>query len=355
MRISSLALLFSTGLLTLSGCSSSDEVGTPSTVSAVIDGAEDPDIGDILASVNGLDIGVKEFQRAAAGQTPKNGKSLSHEERMEVLNRLVDEKLLFLQAKDEGVDMNPKVQKVMVNTLLRDKVYSSVKNADFDQDTLQAYFEEHHAEFVVPEKIQIKRIFVKVTTVRENAEAKSIAEGLHAQLVQNPTMFKELAIKHSDDPYKRRGGDLGFISREGKPGIDPVIVEKAFTMPVGKISAVFEAGGGFNIITVENKREAISRTFEQMRGSVLRKVKNERYKGLYDEYVESIKGDRNISVNEDMVDAIKIVAVRPTGPGAPTRPTSSGALPGPSAGKSAPKGGVTPGKMKTHPKGGKTR
>ena len=160
-----------------------------------------------------------------------------------------------------------------------------------------------------------------------------------------------MAIKHSDDPYKRRGGDLGFISREGKPGIDPVIVEKAFAMPVGKLSEVFEAGGGFNIITVENKREAISRTFEQMRGSVLRKVKNERYKGLYDEYVESIKGERSISINEDLVDDIKVVAVRPTGPGAPTRPSASGATPGPSAGKSAPPAGATPLKMKSSPKG----
>ena len=351
MRISSLALLFSTVTLTLSGCSTPENTSTQSTVSDDNSSAAQEDIGEVLATVNGMDIGVKEFQRAAGGQTPKNGKSLSHEERMEVLNRLVDEKVLFLQAKEEGVDMNPKVQKVMVNTLLRDKVYSSVKNADFDQATLQAYFEEHHDEFVVPEKIQIKRIFVKTTTKRTAAEAKTIAQGLHAELVANPSSFKEVAIKHSDDPYKRRGGDLGFISREGKPGIDPVIVEKAFTMPVGKLSEVFEAGGGFNIIAVENKREAISRTFEQMRGSVLRKVKNERYKGLYDEYVESVKGTRTITINEDMVDDIKVVAVRPTGPGAPTRPSPSGATPGPSAGKSAPPAGAAPLKMKSAPKG----
>ena len=80
------------------------------------------DIGTVLATVNGQEVGSKEFQEAAARKQPAAGDALSNDEKAEVLDRLVDDALLYQKALTLGLDKDPKVQKVMVNTLLRQEV-----------------------------------------------------------------------------------------------------------------------------------------------------------------------------------------------------------------------------------------
>lgn len=272
--------------------------------------------GEVLATVNGVSVTVEEFEEAASRKTPTTGDTLSAEDKQEVLDRLVAEKLLYKAALEKGLDKDPKVQKVMVNTLLREVVYSQVRNSDFTDEELQAYYEANKDEFVVPEKVQIKRILIKVKDDRPDADAKAEADRIRAEVVKDPDSFKDLAAKHSEDPYRRRGGDVGFVAESGKPGLDEGVVSKAFTMQVGEVSEVFKTEDGYNIITIANKRERVERTFQQMKGSVLRKVKNEKLKELYDGYVDQLKTGATVDVDTAKLAAIEINASkRPMTPG----------------------------------------
>lgn len=265
------------------------------------------DIGEVLATVNGMSIGSKDFEKAAARTAPAEGETLSDAERHEVLDRLIADKVLYQEALRLGLDQDPKVQKVMVNTLLRQEVYAQVRNSDFSEDMLQAYYDSHPEEFVVPEKVQIKRILVRVSDERSDAAALAEAQKLRGLVASNPKDdFKEVASKHSEDPYRRRGGDVGFVSSEGKPGLDKAIVDKAFEMSVGEVSEPFLTDDGYNIIYVANKRERVERTFQQMKGSVLRKVKNEKLKDLYQGYVDKLQEGAKIEIDEAKLAAVDI-------------------------------------------------
>jgi len=278
--------------------------------------AAQQDVGETLATVNGMVVGSKEFEQAAARKQPAEGDSLSLEEKQEVLDRLVEEKLLYEAALKAGLDKDPKVQKVMVNTLLRQDVYSSVRNSDFTDEELQAYFEAHKDEFVVPEKVQIKRILVKITDDRPEAEAQKEAERIQGELAKDLKQFKDMAAKYSEDPYRRRGGDVGFVPKGGKPGLDPDVVDKAFSMNVETLSEAFKTSEGFNIIYVANKRERVERTFQQMKGSVLRKVKNEKLKEKYEQYVAGLRKDADVKVNQDKLALVEVKSARRNlGPG----------------------------------------
>ncbi|MGB0640758.1 MAG: peptidylprolyl isomerase, partial [Myxococcota bacterium] len=210
----------------LAACEPSAETTTTSSNKSQNTQVDDTDIGEVLADVNGMKVGSKAFEAAATRKVPKNGKELSTEEKQEVLKRLVDEKLLYQAALEKGLDRDPKVQKVMVNSLLREAVYANVKNSDFTDEDLQKYFDEHIDEFVVPEKVQIKRILIKVSDDRSDSDAKKEATRLQGELKKDPSQFKALASAHSEDPYKRRGGDVGFVPKSGKPGLDQAIVDK---------------------------------------------------------------------------------------------------------------------------------
>ncbi len=294
------------GLVACEG-GSSDGSTTPSAQG----GNNAQDIGEVLATVNGLSVGSIEFQTAAARATPADGKELSLEERREVLDRLIDDKVLYQEALRQGLDQDPKVQKVMVNTLLREEVYANVRNSDFTDEELQAYYETNKEEFVVPEKVQVKRILVRRTDDRPIDEAMAEAARIRGEIAADPaTRFKDAATQYSEDPYRRRGGDVGFVSSEGKPGLDQDIVDKAFTLEVDELSEVFETADGANLILVANRRERVERTFQQMKGSVLRKVKNEKLKEMYETYVDSLKQGATISVNEDKLAAVEVETSR---------------------------------------------
>jgi parvulin-like peptidyl-prolyl isomerase len=308
-------VLLSLCLLGVAACAG--EGGAAKDAASAEASAAAADLGETLATVNGVVVGGKEFEQAAARKAPASGDSLSAEEKKEVLDGLVEEKLLYAEALRKGLDKDPKVQKVMVNTLLREDVYSTVKNSDFTDEMLQAYYEEHKSEFVVPEKVQIKRILVKVTDARPDDAAKQEAERIRGEVVKSPDSFKDLAAKFSEDPYKRRGGDVGFVSKEGKPGLDPAIVDKAFSLETGAVSEVFKTADGYNVVQVAARREQVERTFQQMKGSVLRKVKNDKMKELYDGYVAKLKQGADIKIDDAKLAAVEIKnSRRPFTPGA---------------------------------------
>jgi parvulin-like peptidyl-prolyl isomerase len=265
----------------------------------------------VVAWVDGAPVPISALLRAGAGKAPENGPNLSDSEKQEVLADLVEEEVLYQEAKRRHLDEDPRVRKVMVNTLLREEVYANVSDSDFPDDVLRAYFEAHRDEFVVPEKVQILAILYT------GPDAKAAAQRAAATLKQDPSKFKELA-KGSQSAWHGRGGDVGFVGITGKPGLDPAIVDHAWPLRAGEISAPFQTADGWNLVKAENRRERVDRTFEQMKGSVLRKVKNEEYRHRYEAYVASVRPGHDVRIERATLDGLDV-------PGS-SRAAPSGAL-----------------------------
>lgn len=282
---------------------------TPAT-SAAVDTTDR--IGSPMAQVNGQAIGTKEFDASASRKMGKE-KELAVADRMAVMDELVAEKLLYQEAVRRGVDKDPKIQKMIVNSLLKEAVYNKLTNTDIADSELRAYFDAHKDEFVVAERVQVKRILIKKAEGEDASAARKRADEVHAKVVAKPDDFRTLAQEHSQDAYARRGGDLGYLTEKGKPGVDPAVVSTALKLATGAVSEVFETPDGFNIVHVPNRHERVERSFDQMKGSVLRKVKGEKYKVLYDEFVLSLRGGAAISVDEEQVKSRKVEYVRPLG------------------------------------------
>jgi parvulin-like peptidyl-prolyl isomerase len=235
----------------------------------------------------------------------------------EVLDRLIADKVLYQEALRQGLDKDPKIQRMMINTLLRKDVYGSVKNTDISDEELQKYFDEHKDEFIVPEKVQVKRILIKVDATTPDDQAKKKAETLLAEVRKTPDSFKDVAIRESQDAFARRGGDIGFISKEGKPGLDQKVVDEAFKLEPNSISDVFKTDEGYNIVQVVNKRERVERSFDQMKGAVLRKLKTEKSKAIQDKYIEDLKKNAKIAIDDAKLTSHQPKRAMPAMPGMP--------------------------------------
>ncbi len=293
--------------LALAGCGT-EQPATPGAgeLGAGVDARPTAEAGGRLVATVGKGFVTEAEFAEAASHAITPGQTLTPEMRSEVLDELINDEILFQKALDEGLYRDEKVRKILVNLLLREEVYAPLQDDEIPVAELEAYYEAHRDEFIVPEKVQIKRIFIRTGDDRSDEASKELVTGLHTKLTKDPSRFSDLAHEYSDDAYKRRGGDVGYVAREGKAGIPQEVVEKAFSMETGKLSEPFEAGGGYNIVMVAAKREALDRTFEQMKGSVLRKLKNERFEAETDRYVSEARTGVDVEIDEATLASVTV-------------------------------------------------
>jgi parvulin-like peptidyl-prolyl isomerase len=127
-----------------------------------------------------------------------------------------------------------------------------------------------------PTRVQARQIFIEVPVADDAgeaerdeafAEARAEAEEVLEQL-EDGAVFGELASEFSDDPGSReQGGDLGFFNPEGIADngatYPPALVDAAFALEEGAISAPIRSRFGWHIIEVLNRE--VPTTEEQLR------------------------------------------------------------------------------------------
>lgn len=279
-----------------------------------------------IADVNGLPVGTKAIDDASHRKEPANGSAYTPEEKKELLGQAVDDELLFQEAFRRGIYNDPKVKKIMTSLMLRQDVYEKVTNEQFTDAQIQAAYEAAKDDYIVPEKAQLRVIYVEINDTRDAAAAKKRADEAYAKAKADPDGFREVAEEYSDGEYGKRGGEVGYIGREGKAGIPPEIVDAAFAMEQNGVGAPVQIGNGWWIVNVPNKREKVERTLEQVRGAVLRRLKTEQYEKLTQDILTGLRASAKISTDDAALD--KWVPVAPT---APPMVPPSGAMPPPGA------------------------
>lgn len=69
--------------------------------------------------------------------------------------------------------------------------------------------------------------------------------------IRSGTKFEDLAMKHSQCPSGKQGGDLGFF---GRGQMVPAFENAAFSMEPGQVSAPVKTQFGYHLIKVTGKR-----------------------------------------------------------------------------------------------------
>jgi len=148
------------------------------------------------------------------------------------------------------------------------KLRSSAKPSD---DELRAYYNSHIDDYKVENRVHVEHILFKTVgkTDAEIAEIRQKAEGVLKQ-AKGGASFEDLAKKNSeDDATKPKGGDLGWII-DGQTV--PEFQQAAFTVPKGSISDLVKTQYGFHIIKVLDRETAHTKSFEEVRDSILPSV-----------------------------------------------------------------------------------
>jgi peptidyl-prolyl cis-trans isomerase SurA len=221
----------------------------------------------------------------------------SPEIRRQILNSMIDEKLVYAQAELDSItvtdaevtqrieyqiqvlkqqygseasiekmygmslekikrELREDVRKNLMVQRLREKNFAPVEASR--REVEEFYYTYRDSLGMIPEKLRIFHIFRNPkTTDKLKLQYKNLAQAV-LDSIKRGASFEEMAKKYSEDPgSKTYGGDLGFV----KKGVFyPQFEAAAFALEVGQLSNVVETPVGYHIIELLERRGESIRT-----------------------------------------------------------------------------------------------
>ena len=133
---------------------------------------------------------------------------------------------------------------------------------------VRAEWDRDPASWAVPESLRLLHIVFGVPEGSGGADRWKEREreaGDVARRARQGESFEDLASKHSDDMYRIRGGDLGWVHR-GRLG-EPMESASWGARP-GEVLGPLRAEDGFHVLKVVERRPARPMSFEEARGLI---------------------------------------------------------------------------------------
>lgn len=251
-------------------------------------------------------ISVAQFQREIEKIEARSRSPLSAEDRRQVLELMIDERLLGqaaaadnvtvsqaeLDARIElarrtsglGLNLNRELTDAEFRSLLEQsglqwdeyveqlrkavvvqKYVMQKKKAAFDKIAppsaaeIEDFYQSNRTAFVVPEMVRFKHVYIDTRNLpsqEERDKARARADEIQREL-RNGASFDDLVVKYSDDKASRyKGGDFGYLRRDDqarKQLLGKDFFEAPFRMEVGQVSGVLQSNIGFHVIRITEK------------------------------------------------------------------------------------------------------
>ena len=159
------------------------------------------------------------------------------------------------------------------------------------------YYMNNRRDYDGQEAVHIKQI-IMFFPGQDNQEEKEKINGVMQDILRQlraGESFDKLAIRFSQGPTAREGGDIGYIPRGIMP---PAVEEIAFTMEPGKISDIIESDQGLSIITVTDRRAGGSSMIESAREEIKEKIMENKIAKKYDDWITDLRKKSLIVVKD---------------------------------------------------------
>jgi peptidyl-prolyl cis-trans isomerase SurA len=281
-----------------------------------------------LSELNGV---FEPYQaKIEAAYSGKDRENVVNENRMLLLNRLIDDLLIAQQARKAGIVVTDADVVGAIRDLLRKRDLSP---ADFQQaldrdgttledykkgirdqlmrigliqkdikskvavsdEEIGEYYRKNREDYEGNEAVRIKQILFLMPkgggeAAKEKLRAAAVA--IHKRLT-NGEPFELISAKYSEGPAASEGGDIGYIE---KGVMLPEVEEVALHLPLRQISGVIESTVGFHIIQVIDRRGAGIKPIESVRDEIKDKLERAKMENRFAEWLDALRKKSHIEI-----------------------------------------------------------
>ncbi|MGE0580732.1 MAG: peptidylprolyl isomerase [Steroidobacteraceae bacterium] len=135
------------------------------------------------------------------------------------------------------------------------------------EDDCRRYFDQNRERFRSPDRVRVRHILLAAPAddVNGRFQARADAEALIVQLLANPVLFADFALRRSGCPSKDEGGDLGWLERgQTTPEFD----RQVFRLPAGLAAFPVESRWGYHVVQVDAVEPGVPLAFDEVRGRI---------------------------------------------------------------------------------------
>ncbi len=284
----------------------------------------------VVATVNGEVLLRPDFERELARELPsaEGGGAQTPEQlgpfKQSLLQTLIERALLLRAAKEANVSVSPAEVDREVTRISADYpaegfnealAQGQLSIAELKQKTaalltIQKFFQEHVYPRVAVTEEEIRQYYGEHAKDLEEPEqvraAQIVVKGLDEarrvqQQLRSGKKFADLARKYSLSPDAKVGGDLGFFPRGIMP---PQFDEVAFKLGNNQVSDVVSTEYGFHLFKVLAHQPARKRQLQEVRSQIEQKLLARKREEAQLEFVNSLKRQAVIRINEATLSAI---------------------------------------------------
>jgi len=235
----------------------------------------------ILASVGTLSVTEAEVNAmiASLGQRGKNYNT--PEGRAIVLDQLINQKLLLLDATRNLYEREPEFKaelaRVKEDLLVNYAVNKAVSSVRVTDAEAKEFFDAHPEQFAGEKTVNASHILVA-----DEAQANEILAKINA----GELSFEDAAKQYSSCPSSAEGGCLGDF---GHGQMVPEFDQACFSMAEGEIAGPVQTQFGFHLIKLNKINEAQPMQFEQIKEQLKQSLLGEKQQNAYQSKINQLK------------------------------------------------------------------
>jgi len=216
-----------------------------------------------------------------------------------LLRQMIEEEILTRAALDSGVDRDPEVaadleaqRRQILTQAYLDKQLEESRN--IPEEVARAFFEEHRDEYLVEE--------TRAVRVLVNPDENVVRETRRAVLEDGVPFASLCAVRNVNPNLLESAGMLPERVRRGRAvpwlGNSHKFHEEVFSLQQGELSEVFETAHGFNLVMVEQVREARERPFEEVQSDVYGRIRRARSTQAVPDLIDSLEAKYHVEYLE---------------------------------------------------------
>jgi peptidyl-prolyl cis-trans isomerase C len=301
---------------------------------------------NVVASVNGEKITTQELDQNVeamkAGLEQQGlifegdqGKEFEQMLRRDVLNQMIDQKLILQEAEKRGLlptdkevageieqlkkqlgsegefkkflaangvnepKLNDLVKQQLALNKLQEQIASGVSRPSGEE--IKNYYEQNKDQFSTPEQRQVRHILIGVGDYsngknRTEMEAKVLALQV-AEKLRSGADFAELAKQYSDDPgSKDNGGEYPPFSRGS--GFVKEFEDAAFNLKEGEFTAEpVKTAFGYHIIRLDKVIPAKVQSLAEVKDDIAERIRQEAVSKKMDDFMQELRDKAKIVNN----------------------------------------------------------
>lgn len=242
----------------------------------------------VLATVNDKQITEKDVDLLLRKLGPQRAMQFYSEEgRKRLLDELINQELIYLEALENGLDNNEEflaeLEYMKQNLLKQFAVRKLLENISIKEE-LVTFYNDNKEKFKKPETVRARHILVDT-----ESEANKIIEEIKSGLD-----FEDAAKKYSKCPSKTNGGDLGYFTR-GK--MVKEFENASFELEKGQMSEPVKTSFGYHIIEVLDKKEEEISPFEEVKEQIKNQLFTSKQNEVYFKKIEELRNIYEVKVN----------------------------------------------------------